>query len=448
MTDPEASEVAAASFDVAAPSASSMMDVARLVSRLDSAARRGRDGPLSQVLAWEQTYQRARASFLAWDENGERVHAEPSRAETRAHRDALIGALGDAKREAAPLVDALAAELAALGAARPELVPWCEWLHRAAQHLLEAVARWPSPPPFADDDRVEVATAEVRRSLNALAAKCRGEESVEAPPVAPDDEPSAEEPEVIRLLREHQDLLDQARPFARVDHRPYDSDLEERLRAATALAATVPTVPSTFAFDLRATAHLAAVVARNAGDDVLRELMADARSRRPLAAAFLLVRELMLMARETGRPQVAAEAEELATSLVLAEAWDDEDSWRENGPYPRMLLEFDASVSSPSATMSRLDVALATKPHLLCDLLQGCAEWIERRDSETMSEVLGWHRRYSTLPRWFPNATVVALINRRLPDVTPASEWESERFQGECDQLAAQVLNLARESPT
>ncbi len=139
--------------------------------------------------------KQARSSHVIWDSNGERLYAEPSHRDTGEQRARVMVALDEAAAALSPLGDSVHGELQAVRAVHPGLDNWCAWVERAT---------------------------------NALTAKWRGEdaeEPPEPPPVAvePKDDPHA------RQLSRHADLLDSARPWARVDHRRYDEPLYRRL---------------------------------------------------------------------------------------------------------------------------------------------------------------------------------------------------------------------------
>jgi hypothetical protein len=149
----------------------------------------------------------------------------------------------------------------------------------------------------------------------------------------------------------------------------------------------------------------------------------------------------MWIAKDTNRPTLADEALACATASLLNADWADKDTWRENGPHCRLLLAYEASLTSEQAVHDRLDLALRTNPVLLRDLLAGCADWLEQHDSQTM-EWIGVSQRYSDLPPWFPATTVALQIKQQYPGVLPADEWQSGRYPDELTRLAAQVLNL------
>ena len=172
--------------------------------------------------------KQARSSHVIWDSNGERLYAEPSHRDTGEQRARVMVALDEAAAALSPLGDSVHGELQAVRAVHPGLDNWCAWVDHATRAVIDAASRWPAPPPFEDDHAWPDALAELERATNALTAKWRGEdaeEPPEPPPVAvePKDDPHA------RQLSRHADLLDSARPWARVDHRRYDEPLYRRL---------------------------------------------------------------------------------------------------------------------------------------------------------------------------------------------------------------------------
>jgi len=77
--------------------------------------------------------------------------------------------------------------------------------------------------------------------------------------------------------------LDRARPWARVDTRPYDADLYAALVEAARFALDLPELPMFLTVNLAMTTGLAADVARNADDDTFAGLIDDATSLQPVA---------------------------------------------------------------------------------------------------------------------------------------------------------------------
>jgi len=448
LNDAEAAEVAEVSFDarevgLETAGAASVLAAARAVGLLVATARRQRELPRRQALAWKATRDRVRGSSVAWDENGERLYAEPSAVETNRHRAALIAALDEATAVVAPLADAVHAEMRAIAAVDLRLSRWCDWVDAAAHRVVEAAGHWPGSPPFEDDDIWENSLAELTRAVDALTAKWRRQEAVELPDREPHDATAPIEDDAQRALREHEELLELARPFARVDHRPYDSTLYERVSRATEFAALLPPVLSLLAVNLHATAGLAAAVARNADDATFRILLSRARQQRPLAASVFLCHALAKIAKKKERADLHGEADAATTAILMAQNWQDPQVWLENENYGRSLLGLTADVSSAEGTRATLEAALRNDQNLLSTMLTGCAEWIEQHDSRDMSMRLGVRRCYTELPSWFPTTAIYSEIRRQLPAVVPADEWRSERLGDELHMLAAQVLHLA-----
>jgi len=97
---------------------------------------------------------------------------------------------------------------------------WCDWVSRPLDEVVDASSAWPDPPRLEDDRRLEDALGGVSEATDGFAAAWRGEAT--APPPEP-PAAAAEPPADPDPWQAHRALLDQARPFARVDHRPYDS---------------------------------------------------------------------------------------------------------------------------------------------------------------------------------------------------------------------------------
>jgi len=207
--------------------ANAIVGVARTARVLVETAKRERDRPLQAALAWEATYERVRARYVMWDADGERLYARPSRHETEQHQTQVVAALEAAVAAMTPLADAVLGELHAVRAVHPELLDWCRWIERAIREVIEAASRWPQPPPFRDDETFPTAIADLERSMDSLTAKWRGED-VDDPPPTPAHADADEDPQAGRLAK-HAALLDSARPWARVEHRPFDEALYHQL---------------------------------------------------------------------------------------------------------------------------------------------------------------------------------------------------------------------------
>jgi hypothetical protein len=256
------------------------------------------------------------------------------------------------------------AEVLAVAAADPILQPWCDWIDRAVDRVIRSAERWPAPPPFEDDAELEASLAHLQRATNALSAKWRGE----TPEDPPEQEPAGAEPaelEAERLLREHRELLDRARPFARVEHRPFDPALYELVRTNLGIAAHIPPTMTYMPIDLSATARLAAAIARNADDATFRELIADAAEQRPLVIAVALLEALAYVAERAERHDLEREARGAAQTMVEDESWHERTVWEANETHCRMLLSLAAERSGAEVVATKLESALAADPGLL-----------------------------------------------------------------------------------
>jgi hypothetical protein len=320
LSDAEAAEVVTESFDPhrigrATAAATTVLAVARYVGLLIETGHLQRRLPRDAARAWNAMREQVNRSMPVFDMNGERLRVEPSFADTEPHRIALEAALQEAVGTLEPIAAQLVAELHAVSAADQRLSRWCEWVERAVRDVIAAAGRWPGRPPTDDDDVWPDAVAELRRASQALTARWRREDAPEPPQLSLPAEPA--ESDQQRAAREHQELLEAARPWARVTHRPYDAELCGRLIEATAAVAAWPDIPSLFTMGVDMTGRLAAKVARNADDETFHRLIARAATQQPLVAAVALLRGLMATAKDAGRPELEAEAVAAATKLLV-----------------------------------------------------------------------------------------------------------------------------------
>jgi hypothetical protein len=451
LSDAEAAEVAAESFDHhkigrATATATTVVTLARLVGLLIETGRLQRRLPQAAALAWRAMREQVNRSMPVFDANGERLRVEPSRWETEPHRIALEAALAEAVTTLEPIAAQVVAELHAVSAADQRLSRWCDWMEAAVRQLVAAAGRWPGRPPDDDDDVWPESLAELSRASDALTARWRGDDAPEPPqPAAPAPEPA--ETDEQRAAREHHELLESARPWARVPHRPYDAELCQRLIDATATVVALPDIPSLYTTGLKATARLAARVARNADDATFRELLARARVQQPLAAAVTLLRELMFTARTAERTELETEATTAAAELLAVQTWQDPAVWNDNRPHVRKLLDWTASVTSEETVQATLTAAIDHDPQLLPAVLLSMAQWIEHHDMAAFSKTTSVTFQIEELPPWFPTEAFAAAISSNLPHVAPADEDESARYAKDVDRLASQVLWLALPKP-
>lgn len=308
----EASSHAAEHFHAGA-----IVGAVRAAERLALVARGDRAGPAAHAAAWRAARARARVGFLAWDQDGNPLYPEPPRMETDQLQAALVSAPHAAAARLVPLADDAKVELAGARASRPSVAPWCAWVSWTIDAVLEAASTWPGPPGLEDDGRLDDALRTLAEASDGLAAAWRGEPAYPPPvPATPaDPNPGRSDP-----LQAHRELLDQARPFARVDHRPYDPELRARLATAAGDAAIIPPLPSALAIDLSETCRLAAAVAGNADNDELAALIEQDSSRHPLCTAMLLLEATARFAEKRGRAAPAVQAR-----AALIALWDAVD---------------------------------------------------------------------------------------------------------------------------
>lgn len=438
LTDVEAGRVLEASAQaIEEHNAGAVLGVVRASERLALASRRARRGPAAEAEAWQATRLRARGAFMAWDEDGNSVYAEPSRHETERHKAALGAALENAVESLHPLADGANGELAAVRATRPALGPWCIWAARGVDGVIAASSTWPSAPELEDDDRLESALAILVEATDALTAAWRGEPAPQPPPV-PVPTPEPQDP-----WQDHRELLDRARPYARVDHRPYDAELRAALADAAERAAVIPPVPSALAVGLSTTCHLAAAVGGNADDEVLATLADQDARRRPLSVAVHLLAESARVAETHGRAVPRARAESALVALWDSVDVSDADTWNEADANGHAMLWEVSRIASPEQVKERLSQALALRPDLVLPLVTTCAGWAEQRDWNDW-RFLGCRRRYRELPAWFPTQAVMTAAGKAAPNAASAAVDAFGETEGDDPaSLLAQALWLA-----
>jgi hypothetical protein len=449
LTDVEAQRVIDASFTpqdygVAVAAASSVTAAARAVGHLVETARQQRRLPYEAAAAWHAMRMRVQRSLpRAWDAaTGELLPpAEPSAMETAPFRERLDAALHQVVETLRPSATTLVAELHAVRAATASLTPWCEWIEAAAAATVAAAGRWPGRPPEDDDEALSDALAELLCASTALSAAWHGQPA-EQPPTPPPPTAEPGETEVQRLARAHRELLETARPWARVDGRPYDAAMYANLVTAAHYALDLPELLMYLAVGLSATAKLAARVARNADDNTFATLIDDAAAQQRLAIGVTLVRELMLVAKETQRPNLEAKAREHAVRLLRDAGWADRKIWIDNRFHMRRLLGWAASISSEAEVRARIAAAIEAEPQLVELVLVGISEQSEQRDNQDWSRLLGIDVHIENPPAWFPTAQVAAVIRCQYPDLQPVSRYENEAHRDDFHKLAAQLLYI------
>ena len=394
ISDDEATEVLVASESFDALHAPSIVELVRRVEALRLAAERTRGATRSWSRRWQRLREQTRRSFNMWDDDGNAVHLEPSEVELRPIREGIRSALDAALDEVRPAAEAAQIELAAVRVTRKQVAPWCDALDRAITQVIDTASTWPGGADPAADTAFDTALAELKRSVTDLVRASRGEQvDMPKPPQV------VSEPEHVDPLALHRALLDEARPFSRVDHRLYDPELRERVAEATRQAAEIPPTPHLLPFGLQTTARLAIAVACNASEGEQLDLVERDRQRHPICAAAALLQEAT---RHGGRQNASA----VAASEQLRRLWSETDwanatSWVGNDVNGRSMMQAFARVTSDEEVRDRLAQVLETDPELREPLIVSCAGWVEQLDSQTWRPV-GFDRDYREVPPWLP----------------------------------------------
>ncbi|WP_378743406.1 hypothetical protein [Nocardia brasiliensis] len=224
--------------------------------------------------------------------------------------------------------------------------------------------------------------------------------------------------------------------------RPYDPQLYTDLIKATKYAVTLPKTMTTLTYGLDVTAGLAGSVARNADAATLAALITDAAGAQPLATAVQLLRELMFVAEETSRSDLANTAQQHASRLLLDTEWAVYEMWVDNRHHIRSLLNLTASLTSDTEVLDMVEKTLTADPSLLGPILKGVSEYREQRRLTDMSQLIGtkqdavWRRTEasnelrSLLREYYPAFldTFAARTTKSAPtspNPKPAPSWPS-----------------------
>lgn len=408
ISEDEATEVLVSSEAFDALHAPSTVELVRRVEALRLTAERTRGLARSWAGRWQQLREQTRRSFNAWDDDGNAVYVEPSGMEVRPMQEGIRSALAAALSEVGPAAEAARVELAAVRATRTQTAPWCDALDRAVARVIDTASTWTGGSNPAGDAAFDTAVSELRRSVTDVVRASRGEE-VEVPKL-PD---AVTESAAVDPLAEHRALLDEARPFHRVDHRPYDPELRERVAEATHNAAAIPPVATYLGIGLNTTAALAIAVAGNADEGEQLSLMERDRQRLPICAAAALLQETARRSDEQQAPVVAAREQLLR--LWSETDWMSDAAWVGNDVNSQSMMYAFARVTSNEEVRDRLARALEGNLGLLNTLVISCAGWVEHHDYGTW-EVTGFDRDYRELPPWLPTEAIMALATEVLAD--------------------------------
>lgn len=446
LTDAEAAEVSQVSFDVrehgyATASATAVMQTITEVGVLLELTRTARRGPSAIASEWRARQARANAkSFIFDSQTGERLTINLAPAEVRDLTSQLTDALATACSALEPQVGKIKG-LALAVSVEAVLAPWCDWLERAIDHLMQAAARWPAGGAE-DDAQLQEAIEQLRLASLALGQKARGLPTDPPPAPAVLHTAAATESDADRHGREHRELLENARRWARVDHLPFDRDLYEALVNAMPYAIELPTVATLMGSDLDATAHLAARVAKNADDESVLELIDDTKEMAPLGATTALLWNIQRVAEKSGRTTIKAAALEMLTKNLAAETWGTAEVWTANASHCRGLLNFTEYYLGTEHVRDRLSAALDADASLVEPMIVGVAQWAESRDFDTFS-LLGLTCCIRDLPTWLPTETLRTKIAEHMPDLKPSDELETT--DADPTRLAAQFLYLTEQ---
>ncbi|KRD05713.1 hypothetical protein ASE48_16190 [Mycobacterium sp. Root265] len=401
INDDEVAEVLVASESFDALHAPAIVELARRVEALRLAATRTRTAARSWSRKWQQANERARQSFTAWDDEGNPLYLQPSYMELLPIKEGLQAALAAALVEVQPAAESAQIEIAAVRVTRTQMAPWCEALDRAITNLVENVATWSGGPDPQADNVFEDAIATLQQSATDLGRASRGEQVD-----LPEPQHVAAEQTEVDPLAAHRILLDEARPFSRVDHLPYNPELRESVAVATGQAAAIPFAFHFLTIGLDTTASLAMSVARNASDEELLDLVERDRTRLPICAAAALLQAATL--RGDGENAPAHAARENLRRLWSESDWSSETSWVGNDVNGRQMMQAFARVTSDEQVRDCLSQALETNPELLETIVVSCAGWSEERDSHTWA-IVGLERDYPDTPPWLPIETIKAM---------------------------------------
>ncbi len=410
ISDDEASEALVASESIAMLHISSVVEVVRRIEAFGLTARRTRGQVRDWAKRWQQLRERTRRSFSAWDEDGNSVYVEPPINEVRPIKDGIQSALETALHEIQPVAEAVRVELAAVRTTRVETGPCCDELDRVITDVIRTASKWDGGPDHGADATFEGALNRLNETRGMFVHVVRGE-SIELP--EPSESVSdANAPDALDM---HRALLDEARPYHRVQHRPYDADLRERVAQATQVAAQIPPTPHLLAYGLNVTAALAVAVAGNATSEVQIDLVESDAKRTPICAAVALLEET---ARRHDKASVvgSAAAEQLRRVWVDTD-WAKECSWIGNEVNGQAMMYAFARATSDKEVRDRLTSALEANPGLLETTVISCAGWVDQLDSGTW-EVVDRDRSYRSVPLWFPIEVAGELVPSRHPELS------------------------------
>lgn len=447
LNDDQVAEVVRLSFDsptIAAPVVTGIVEAAeRAVRRAIST----RTGPAAAAAAWREVRARVRGMMFSRDsETGERLYAEPSRAERDRHGPVVLEQLEAVRVELGPLIEDVQASTAMARHTNPATEQWCDWVTRAAEELLAAASTWPWEPPYEDDHRLDEAVTDLRMAVTALAAALRGEvpDPAPVPPTPPGPDHAAVA--FAEARARHLDLLERGRAYAYVETNPYDPDLRTEVAEAAGEVTAVPPVWSLTEYRLDTAARVATSLTRNATDTQITDVINVDRMRRPLVAAAALLVELWRAMTDAGRDTLADQVRDALLAELNANHWATEDGWVENTINGAFMFQYWAHWRTPDEPKTALADALKAAPDRLDDVILGSAQWMEQRPSFDEPGPISALPTYRELPPWFPIEAVVATAATRYPHVRPATSRHDDGAHANAstvERLLGHILRLA-----
>lgn len=439
LDDDEAVQVLRTSFAAPTVTGTVLVSVARAAEALALHAESTRHDVAQVAATWRASWESYRRRPVGWDSDGNSVYASPPRMETLQHQDAVVQALNRACEMLQPFINDAKTEATVVSAAHPEAARWTQWVHRSADEVARAASRWPGPPPQEDDGSVSTAVAELRIAASALASALRGAVAPEPPREEAEPSPTSTVTPADERLQDHKELLERARPHARVTHRTYDATLRRELVSAAVDAATLPPVVATLTFGLEATASLAAQVAKNAEPDVIRDLIESDARQEPICVAVALLIDMARILRQRGDTALAERAGEAALTRVRVADWADPATWIGNEYHGRHTFAAWTWSASADETREHLAEALDANPEVVRLLVPACASWVEQHGPDEVR----LERRYDDqLPEWLPWPALRKALGTVFPAVRPATDEFDDRIADETERLVSHLLRL------
>lgn len=435
LNDDEVQGVRRASFGGGAPEI--LASLARAIEKVASAAEQARRGPASAAARWIEMREAVRRSTgFIFDDEGERIFAEPPRSETKRHQDTLREALRVARDEVEAHILALKAEIAAAHATVPKAAGWLDWVMHCAEEVQAASSRWPGPGPVDDDAQLANAVNALREGLSQATAFVRGDSNAAPPAIPVPDDQDDQQPDALDA---HIALLERARPFGRVTHRAYDAGLREELVVAVGEVVDLPPIWATGDIGLRASARLAAFVAGNATDAEVEALIESDAVRPPASVAVFLLFELSDVMRLRGRGEMAQRARDAILERLRGLDWMDPDVWAELQPHAREILDIWGALSTPHEVREQLAAVLRAHPDRGDEVVRACAGWQQQEQPSTGA--LTWRQTLRETRPWMPIEEIVAVAASTYPDVAAATDEYDDR-DDDVERLLAHLLRL------